>query len=297
MRPLDTTAVAMAVDVGRIGVWCSSRIWPQDAGAVAESAAELEELGYQALWLGMFPAGNLERLEAPLGATSRMAVATGIVSIWDAPATVVAAGYHRVSAAYPGRFLLGLGASHAHVVERGGGTYARPYRKVAGFLDGLDAAAPPVPPGARALAALGPRMLALAGSRSAGAHPYLVTPGHTRRAREIIGHGPLLAPEQMVILETSPARARAIARGALQIYLRAPNYVTNLRRLGFSDDDIGAASDRLVDALVAWGDEEAVARRIAEHHDAGADHVCIQVLTGESALPRPQWRALAEALT
>jgi probable F420-dependent oxidoreductase len=112
-----------------------------------------------------------------------------------------------------------------------------------------------------------------------------------------MGHGPLLAPEQMVILETNPARAREIARGALQIYLRAPNYVTNLRRLGFSDDDIGAASDRLVDALVAWGDEEAVAPRVAEHHDAGADHVCIQVLTGEPALPRPQWRALAEALT
>jgi probable F420-dependent oxidoreductase len=287
----------MTVDVGRIGVWCSSRIWPQDAGAAAESAAELEELGYQALWLGMSPAGNMEQPEALLAATSRMAVATGIVSVWDAPPAVVSAGYHRVSAAHPGRFLLGLGASHAHVVERGGGTYAHPYRKVAGFLDGLDAAAPPVPPGGRALAALGPRMLALAGGRSAGAHPYLVTPGHTRRAREIMGDGPLLAPEQMVILETDPARAREIARGALQIYLRAPNYVTNLQRLGFSGDDIARASDRLVDALVAWGDEEAVTRRVAEHHDAGADHVCVQVLTGEPVLPRPQWRALARALT
>jgi probable F420-dependent oxidoreductase len=287
----------MAVDVGRIGVWCSSRIWPQDAGAAAEAAAELEELGYQALWLGMSPAGNLEQPEALLTATSRMAVATGIVSVWDAPPATVAVGYHRMSAAHPGRFLLGLGASHAHVVERGGGTYAHPYRKVAGFLDGLDAATPPVPPGGRALAALGPRMLALAARRAAGAHPYLVTPEHARRAREIIGDGPLLAPEQMVILETGPARAREIARGALQIYLRAPNYVTNLKRLGFSDEDIGAASDRLVDALVAWGDEEAVARRVAEHRDAGADHVCVQVLTGEPALPRPQWRALAGALT
>jgi len=287
----------MPVDLGRIGIWCSSRIWPQDAGEVAESAAELEELGYQALWLGMSPAGDLEQPGALLAATSRLAVATGIVSVWDAPAAVVAAGYQRISAAHPGRFLLGLGASHAHVVERRGGRYAHPYRTVAGFLDELDGAVPPVPTAGRVLAALGPRMVALAGSRSTGAHPYLVTPGHTRWAREILGDGPLLAPEQMAILETDPARAREIARGALHIYLQAPNYITNLRRMGFTGDDIGEASDRLVDALVAWGDEEAVARRVAEHHAAGADHVCVQVLTGEPALPRAEWRALAAALT
>ena len=286
----------MATDVGRIGVWCSSRTWPADPAAAAEPAAELEELGYQALWLGM-SAGNLTLPEALLAATSRMAVATGIVSVWDAPPAVVAAGYQRISDAHPGRFLLGLGASHAHVVERGGGTYVRPYTRVAEFLDGLDAASPPVPAGGRALAALGPRMLALAGSRSGGAHPYLVTPEHTRRARKALGAGPLLAPEQMAVLETDPGRAREIARGALHIYLQAPNYVANLHRLGFTGDDIGGASDRLVDALVAWGDEEAVARRVAEHHEAGADHVCVQVLTGGPALPRAQWRALAAALT
>lgn len=286
----------MAVDVGRIGVWCSSRIWPQDPGASSEAAAELEELGYQALWLGI-SASNLDLPEALLAATSWLAVATGIVSVWDSPPGVVAAAYHRVSDASPGRFLLGLGASHAHAVERGGGTYERPYRKVAEFLDGLDAAAPPVPADGRALAALGPRMLALAGSRTAGAHPYLVTPEHTRRAREILGDGPLLAPEQMVILDTDPASAREIARAALHIYLQAPNYVANLLRLGFTEDDIGQASDRLVDALVAWGDEAAIARRVAEHYHAGADHVCVQVLTGGPTPPRAGWRALAAALT
>jgi probable F420-dependent oxidoreductase len=156
----------MAVDVGRIGVWCSSRIWPQDPGAAAEAAAELEELGYQAIWLGISP-GNLEQPEALLAATSRLAVATGIASVWDSPPGAVAAAYHRVCDTSPGRFLLGLGASHAHVVERGGGTYERPYRKVAEFLDGLDTAALPVPANGRALAALGPRMLALAGRRTA----------------------------------------------------------------------------------------------------------------------------------
>jgi probable F420-dependent oxidoreductase len=287
----------MSVGVGRIGVWCSSRIWPQDAGALAEAAAELEGLGYQALWLGMSPAGTLEQPSSLLAATSKLVVATGIVSVWDTPPDTVAAAYHRVSSAHPGRFLLGLGASHAHIVERGGGQYLHPYQKVAEFLDGLDAAVPPVPADGRALAALGPRMLALAGNRAAGAHPYLVTPEHTRQAREILGAGPLLAPEQKAVLETDPVRARELARGALGIYLQAPNYIANLLRLGFTEDDISQATDRLVDALVVWGDEETIARRVAEHHEAGADHVCVQVVTGEPALPCAQWRALAPALT
>lgn len=287
----------MAVDVGRIGVWCSSRIWPPDAGEVAEAATELEALGYRALWLGMSPAGDLQQPSSLLAATSTLVVATGIVSVWDTPPQAVAAACHRVTAAHPGRFLLGLGASHAHIVERGGGQYLHPYRKVAEFLDGLDAAVPPVPADGRALAALGPRMLALAAVRAAGAHPYLVTPDHTQQAREILGEGPLLAPEQKAVLETDPARARELARGALHIYLQAPNYTANLLRLGFTEDDISQASDRLVDALVVWGDEQTIARRVAEHHQAGADHVCVQVVTGEPALPRAQWRALAPALT
>ena len=285
----------MTVSLGRTGIWSGARGWPEDPGEAREVAGELEQAGWRTLWLGM-AAPDLELPATVLAATSRLAVATGIVSVWSAPAAEVAAAYHRVAGRHPGRFLLGLGASHAHVVERLGQHYTRPYSKTAAFLDGLDAASPPVPRGGRALAALGPRMLTLAGERTAGAHPYLVTPEHTRQARELLGGEPLLAPEQMAVLETGQARAREIARAALHIYLQAPSYVASLLRLGFSQDDISQASDRLVDALVVWGDEAAVARRVAEHHQAGASHVCVQVLTGEPGLPRAQWQALAAAL-
>ena len=285
----------MTVSLGRTGIWSGARGWPEDPGAAREVAAELEQAGWRTLWLGM-SAPDLELPGTVLAATATLTVATGIVSVWSAPAAEAAAAYHRVASAHPGRFLLGLGASHAHVVQRLGQVYARPYSKTVAFLDGLDAASPPVPRAGRALAALGPRMLALAGERTAGAHPYLVTPEHTRQARELLGDGPLLAPEQMAVLETGPARAREIARSALHMYLQAPNYAASLLRLGFSQDDISQASDRLVDALVVWGDEAAVARRVAEHHQAGASHVCVQVLTGEPGLPRAQWRALAAAL-
>lgn len=288
----------MSVDVGRIGVWVPGGFLPGDPGATGETAAGLDDLGYQAIWLGGSPAGTLEQPEALLAGAGRIAVATGIVSIWTHPPDVVAPAYHRVASAYPGRFLLGLGASHAVLVEPTGQQYVRPYQKLVEFLDGLDAASPPVPPEGRALAALGPRVLKLAAGRTAGAHPYLVTPEHTRRAREILGERALLAPEQKVVLTTDPARAREIARSMLGMYLRLPNYTANLRRLGYTDDDMsGGGSDRLVDALVAWGDEETIARRVAQHHDAGADHVCIQVLTGEQALPWEEWRRLAGVLT
>jgi probable F420-dependent oxidoreductase len=285
----------MTVSMGRTGLWSGSRNWPEDPGAAAEAGAQLEELGYRALWLGMAAPG-LELPATVLAATRAMTVATGIVSVWAAPAAEVAAACHRVTAAHPGRFLLGLGASHAFVVERSGQQYTRPYQKTAGFLDELDAASPPVPPQGRILAALGPRMLALAGTRTSGAHPYLVIPEHTRQAREILGAGPLLAPEQMAVLDTDPGRARGTARAALGIYLQAPNYIASLLRLGFTQDDIGQASDRLVDALVVWGDEDAIARRVAEHHQAGADHVCVQVLQAEPGLPWRQWRELAGVL-
>ena len=287
----------MAVDVGRVGVWCSSRSWPQDPGAAAEAAAELEELGYQAIWLGISP-GTLEQPEALLAATSRLAVATGIASVWDSQPGAVAAAYHRVCDASPGRFLLGLGASHAHVVERGGGTYERPYRKVAEFLDGLDTATLPVPAGGRALAALGPRMLALAGRRTAGAHPYLVTPEHAQRAREILGDGPLLAPEQKAVVTTDPDAARALGRPAVdRPYLHLRNYTSNLKRLGWTDADLAdGGSDPLIDELVVHGDAATVARGVTAHLDAGADHVCLQLLTAPDADPRPDLEALADAL-
>ena len=218
----------MAVDVGRTGIWCVSSAWPDDPGEAEETAAELESLGFGALWLGI-SRPSLAQPEMLLAATSSLAVATGIVSVWDVPPADLAAAYHRVADLFADRFLLGIGASHAHAVERGGQRYRRPYSKVAGFLDGLDAATPPVPRDGRAVAALGPRMVALAGERSAGAHPYLTTPEHTQQARDLLGPGPLLAPEQMVVLETDPARARQIARDALGFYLKAPNYIASLR--------------------------------------------------------------------
>jgi probable F420-dependent oxidoreductase len=285
----------MAVDVGRTGVWCLSSAWPDDPGAAEEAAAELESLGFGALWLGV-SRPSLQQPEMLLAATSSLAVATGILSVWDAPPAEAAAAYHRVADLFAGRFLLGIGASHAHAVERHGQRYHRPYSRVAAFLDGLDAAIPPVPREGRAVAALGPRMLALAGRRSAGAHPYLTTPEHTQQARDLLGPGPLLAPEQMVVLERDPARARQIARDTLGFYLKAPNYIASLLRLGFTEDEIGQASDRVIDALVAWGSEDAIRARVDAHHQAGADHVCVQALTGRPGLPRPQWRTLAQVL-
>ena len=198
------------------------------------------------------------------------------------------------------RFLLGLGSSHAALVESAqAGHYARPYSKMTAYLDALDIGPVAVPAGERMLAALGPRMLSLARARAGGAHPYLVPPEHTAMARHALGPDSLLAPEQAVVLDADRQRSRERARAFVAGYLTLPNYVRNLRRLGFRDDDLaGGGSDRLVDALVARGDEDAIAARVREHHDAGADHVCIYVFgTGDEALPLESWRRLAPALT
>ncbi len=284
----------MTVDVGRVGVWVSSRLL---AGPTAvDDVVELDELGYGALWIGS-SAGDLTLVSQLLAATGRLVVATGIVNIWTEPAGPTAAAYHRVSQAHPDRLLLGLGAGHQAAVERTGQRYERPYQKLVAYLDELDAADPPVPQAGRALAALGPRVLRLARDRTAGAHPYLVTPEHTRQAREILGPDALLAPEQKVVLETDPGVARAIARATLALYLALPNYTNNWLRLGFTPDDLAdGGSDRLVDAMVAWGDPATVLTRVAEHHQAGADHVCIQVLTNPPDFPKAGLRTLAEAL-
>jgi probable F420-dependent oxidoreductase len=286
----------MSVDLGRVGIWASVRQW-RDEGETKEAAAELEELGYGALWIGGVP-GDLVLVEALLAATHRLALATGIVNVWLYPPGDVAEATARVEAASPGRFLLGIGAGHAVSTEAAGMQYERPYDKVVEYLDGLDAAPRPVPADRRALAALGPRVLRLAAARTAGAHPYLVPPEHTQRAREVMGPNALLAPEQKVLLETDPEKARALGRKALSIYLRLPNYTNNLTRLGFTPDDLAEpGSDRLVDALVAWGDVETVVGRVRAHLDAGADHVCIQALSDDfGALPRASWRELAGAV-
>lgn len=291
------------MDIGRVGVW-TMQLDFQPATRAREAAAEIEALGYGALWipeaLGREAFTNAALL---LGATRRIVVATGIANIWARDAMAMAAAEKTLAEAYPGRFLLGMGVSHAPLVEGlRGHRYRRPLAAMCAYLDAMDAApfiaVPPGVPATRVLGALHPKMLALAAARTAGAHPYFVPPEHTAAARQILGPRALLAPEQAVVLETDPARAREIARAHLATYLPLPNYARNLARLGFGEDDLAAGgSDRLVDAIVAWGGVDAIGARVRAHHDAGADHVCVQVLPAEPrALPLAEWRELAPAL-
>jgi probable F420-dependent oxidoreductase len=275
-----------------IGIWNSGLRSedPNAAGEIREAAAELEELGYASIWLGSSPGvGHARPL---LEATSRIVVATGILNIWAHAAAEVAGQQLALAKDFPGRFVLGLGASHSALVKG----YRKPYSTMVEYLDGLDAAGSTKAD--RVLAALGPRMLALSRDRAAGAHPYLITPEHTAKAREILGAGPLLAPEVKVVLDTDPERARAAARDHLAIYLGMPNYIGNLVRLGFADEDFrGGGSDRLIDATFAWGHLDVIRERVAAHQQAGADQVVLQVVTaGQEALPRAQWRELADGL-
>jgi probable F420-dependent oxidoreductase len=275
----------VAAELGRAGIWTFT-LDQLPATRARELAAEIETMGWGAIWVpeavGRDPMVNAALL---LSGTERCVVATGIASIYARDPMAMNAGWQTLSEAFPSRFLLGLGVSHQPMVEgMHGGTYGPPLATMRDYLDRMDAslylAAPPTEAPERVLAALGPKMLGLARERSRGAHPYLVTPEHTATAREILGPDCLLAPEQKVVLETDPARARAIAREALAIYIpQIPNYVNNLRRLGFTEDDLGdQPSDRLVDALVAWGTVDDIAARVQAHHDAGADHVAVQVL-------------------
>jgi probable F420-dependent oxidoreductase len=226
------------------------------------------------------------------GSTERIALATGILNIWHEDAATVARQRAELEEAHPGRFLLGLGASHAQLAQN----YQRPYSTMVGYLDALDNAATPVPADRRILAALGPKMLRLARDRAAGAHPAMVTPAYIKQAREVLSDGSLLAPVVTVVLESDPVRARAIARDFLELYLRLPNYTTNFERLGFTADDFtGGGSDRLVDALVAWGTDDAISDRLTEFHTAGADHLALQLITAEGGETPPltEWRRLA----
>ncbi|MFE6742825.1 LLM class F420-dependent oxidoreductase [Streptomyces tubercidicus] len=293
---------SLAARIGRVGVWHRG-LGGVTGAAARQAAGEIEQLGYGALWFGETAATEaVSQAALLLGATERITVATGIANIWVRDASAMNAAAQTLAEAYDGRFLLGLGASHAPLVGARGHTYAKPLAAVREYLDAMDAApyAGPVaePPPARVLAALGPKMLELARDRTAGAHPYFVTPEHTARAREILGTGPLLAPEQAVLLETDPAKARALAREHhTSAYLQLPNYTGNLRRLGFGDEDFAeGGSDRLVDAIVAWGDVDAIRRRVAEHHDAGADHVAVQPIAPDRGLGIEQLRELAPVL-
>ncbi|HEY1974107.1 MAG TPA: LLM class F420-dependent oxidoreductase [Pseudonocardia sp.] len=292
----------MTVTLGGTGIWNAGLRFGDEQPAI-EAAQVVEELGYSALWLPDAGGDDLyPRLAALLGATNRITVATGILNLWMHEPALVAERYAKLSAEHDHRWLLGIGVSHAPFIDQSGvGQYRKPLAKTRSYLDALDAATPPVPADERVLAALGPGMLGLSRDRAAGAHPYLVTVEHTRDARAALGPGKLLAPEVGVVLETDPAAARAIARSGLSLYFGLPNYVNNWRRYGFTDSDVTApGSDRLIDALVAWGDEEAIAARVGAHRAAGADHVAVQVLTGDPAgaasFPVAQWRRLAPAL-
>ena len=281
------------MELGKVGIWFSGSWRVKDSPL--DVAGEMEALGYSALWSsGRFEPGLSEHFERQLAATTRVVVASGIVSIWPTPPEEIAAAVAALDEYHAGRFLLGLGASHAPVVA----DYSRPYSKMVGFLDALDSAGPAVAKDRRVLAALGPRMLELAGERSAGAHPYFVPVEHTVRARARLGPGPLLAPEVTVVLERDPTTARALARTFTAGYLGLPNYANNLRTLGFTEDDLaGGGSDRLVDAVVGWGDVDAIAARVREHHEAGADHVCVQVIPATpGSFPLAEYRELAAAL-
>lgn len=279
------------------GIW-SQALRYGDQGPIAEAAAELDELGYSALWIPDVGGDVFGSPEVLAGATRRATVATGILNLWMHSAADTAAGFHRLGEAHGDRFLFGIGVSHAALVDaQEPGRYRRPLEAVGAFLNGLDHADPPLPSSRRVLAALGPRMLHLARDRAAGAIPYNVTPEHTASARAILGPEAQLLPEQAVALTTDAGAARRLGRQHLEIYLTLPNYTNNLRRLGFGDHDLAdGGSDRLVDALVAWGDGEAIKARVDEHRAAGADHVCVQVLTDGQPLCLTEWRALAPAL-
>lgn len=248
-------------------------------GVTPQQATEIEALGYGAVWVGGSPPAALSWVEPILQATTTLCVATGIVNIWSAPAQRVAESFHRIEAAYPGRFLLGIGVGHAEMISE----YRKPYNALVEYLDRLDDYG--VPANRRVVAALGPRVLGLSARRSAGAHPYLTTPEHTARARELIGPPAFLAPEHKVVLTTDSARARTVGRQALDMYFNLANYRNNWKRLGFTDDEVSRpGSDRLVDAVVAYGTPDAIAARLNEHLLAGADHVPIQVLTEDDNL-------------
>ncbi|OBJ65088.1 LLM class F420-dependent oxidoreductase [Mycobacterium asiaticum] len=280
-----------------IGVW-SGQLRYNDESEAADAAAELDELGYTALWIP--DVGGRSVLDAVgnlLGATKRAVIATGILNLWMHEPQDVAAEYAALTDQHGDRFLLGIGVSHAPLIDsREPGRYRKPLAATASFLDGLDAAERPVPINHRVLAALGPKMLQLSANRARGAHPYLVTTEHTASARETLGAGPLLLPEQTAILTDDADEARRIGTDWLRSYLALPNYANNLLRSGFTEDDVQQVSQRLFDAIIAWGDEDAILRRVAEHHSAGADHVCVQVLTEDpQQFPREQWRRIAAA--
>lgn len=269
----------MTYSLAGTGIWSGALRYGELSEAAA-AAAELEQMGYSALWIPDIGGDLFSPLENLFEATRTLTVATGILNLWMHAPEVVAAKFNEYTERFGDRFLMGIGISHALLIDGTGvGQYDRPLSRMREYLDEIDAEDRPVPVDARVLAALGPKMLDLAKTRAGGAHTYLVTPEHTAVAREAVGADRLLAVEQGVVLEENPERARAIAREHLAGYSILPNYSNNWLRFGFDESDLAdGCSDRLVDALVVWGDEEAIRDRVQQHRDAGADHVCVQIL-------------------
>jgi probable F420-dependent oxidoreductase len=290
------------IKFGPIGIWTAQFDY-QPAAKAQEAVAELEQLGFGAIW---FPESigreALTHAGLLLAATRSITVATGIANIYARDPVTMAAAQNTLAEAYPARFALGLGVSHIPLVELRGHAYGKPVTVMSAYLDAMDRApyraVPPREKPLRILAALGPKMLQLAAERADGAHSYFVPPEHTARAREILAAERILAVEQAIVLETDASKARAIARAHTATYLKLPNYLNNLRALGFSESDLAdGGSDRLVDAIVAWGDMKAIVERVRAQQAAGADHVCVQVLMADPrALPMPEWREIAPRL-
>jgi probable F420-dependent oxidoreductase len=279
----------MTMELGKFGVWTSYRvIGAEHAG---EAAKLVESLGYGTFWLGGSP--RLPEVGPLLEATDRLVAATGIVNVWRYEPARLAAEHAELARAFPDRLLAGIGIGHPEATS----DYTRPLSTMRAFLDRLDAASPPLPRERRCLAALGPKMLALAAERSSGVLSYFVPLEHTRFARDQIGHAPLLAVELACVLDSDTERARIAARNYARLYLGLRNYTNNLLRFGFSEGDIASGgSDRLIDAVIPHGTAAEVADVARAHLDAGADHVCVQPV-GVDGVPRSQWTALAQQLT
>jgi len=265
-------------------------LWRRGPDATAEFAAEADRLGFGSIWVGGSPPADLAGVEALLAATERIVVATGIVNIWTADATAIADSWARLEERYPGRFILGVGPGHPERVEQA----ARPYGPLVEYLDVLETRG--VPPHRIALAALGDRVLALAGERTLGAHPYFVPPLHTAHARSVLGPSPLLLPEARVTLESDAARAREVLRPGMTMYFPLQNYRRNLLRLGYAEEWLSVENDAAIDEIATWGDAAAVRAGLDAHLEAGADHVLAQLVVPEGADPLAELRRLAQAL-
>jgi probable F420-dependent oxidoreductase len=300
----DAPAAPDPLALSSVGIWTGA-LDVVPAAEARELAVELEELGYAAVWLPEVAGRDVfVHLALLLASTTKLVAATGIANIWGRDAVTMTGAAKGLAEAFPERALIGLGVSHQNLVEGlRGHNYDKPLSAMRAYLEKMDAspyiAMRPTTPMRRVLAALGPKMLQLAAEKTDGAHPYFVTTEHTKFARDTMGEGPLLCPEQAVLLETDADKARAIARKHTMVYCAQPNYVNNLKRMGFTDEDVAdGGSDKLVDAIVAWGSIDDVVARVQEHFDAGADHVCVQALTDHPReVPTGQWRDLAPALT